>query len=74
MTTTTADQIKSGDTVTAEFAGVRYTGPVRSVDPAAFTTARTGVEHRLITFVGGGYWIGQDQSVSIPATQVVTIH
>lgn len=76
MTTSqiTADQINAEDTISATFAGVTYRGPVRSVDPAPFTTNRTGVEHLLVTFVGGGYWVGQDSSISIPASQLVDRH
>ncbi len=75
MTTTqsTADQIKPGDTITALFAGVSYRGAVRSIDPAVFTTARTGIEHLLITFAGGGYFPGADQSISIPAGQLIDL-
>lgn len=69
-----AHQVTAGDTITAEFAGVRYTGPVRSIDPAVVTTKRTGVEHLLITFSGGGWWMGQDASISIPADQLVGRH
>lgn len=73
MTTTqiTADQVTEGDTITADFAGVSYTGSVRSIDDAPFTTKRTGVEHLLITFIGGGFYAGSDHSISIPTLQVV---
>lgn len=76
MTTTsiTASQIKPGDTVEAEFAGVRYTGKVRSVHPALFSTALTRVPHLLIIFAGGGSWPNADQSISIPASQQVERH
>lgn len=73
-TQTAADQVKATDTITAEFAGIRYTGPVRSVDPAVFTTQRTGVAHLLIVFVGGGFYAGSDHSISIPASQLVEVH
>lgn len=71
MTTTTADQIKPGDTITAEWAGCAYTGKVRSIDPAVYSTQRYGTEYIMVTFVNGGFWPGQDQSISIPASQVV---
>lgn len=70
---TTADQIKPGNNIVAYWAGCQYIGAVRSVGPAQYSTLRYKSEHVLITFVGGGFYPGQDQSISIPATQLVEL-
>lgn len=73
MTTTSADQVKANDTITAEWSGTEFTGTVRRTYPAVFSTRVTGVEHVTIDFIGGGFY-GGDESISIPADQAVSIH